>query len=228
MQQHQLTSEPKYGFGSSGEASLGVPAGAFLQHEDEVHSFTKSKDAREMDQEEKIRQAKLHKDRGNTFFKESKFQLAVKHYKTVVYLLQYDSGLDDAQKAESHEVLLAGHLNLAMAHLKLGHNDLAREAAGHALAMDAANVKALFRRGQASLNMGDPEDALKDFEACVTVDPSNKAAKNQAVVCRTKINAIKQKEKKLYGGMFDKFAEIDKAKEQAEYNRIRQGPNIFL
>ena len=119
MQEQHLTSQPKYGFGSAGEASLGVPAGAFLQHEDEVHSFTKSKDAREMDQEEKIRQAKLHKDRGNTFFKESKFQLAVKHYKTVVDLLQYDSGLDDAQKAENHEVLLAGHLNLAMAHLKL-------------------------------------------------------------------------------------------------------------
>lgn len=60
------------------------------------------------------------------------------------------SGLDDEKKAESHMLLLAGYLNLAMAYLKLNDNPRAREHSTKALEMDNKNVKAYFRRGQVS------------------------------------------------------------------------------
>lgn len=59
-------------------------------------------------------------------------------------------GLDVEMKAESHSVLLAGHLNLAMAYLKLKNSAEARDHASKALEMDKKNIKGFFRRGQVS------------------------------------------------------------------------------
>ncbi|XP_064113782.1 peptidyl-prolyl cis-trans isomerase FKBP4-like [Macrobrachium nipponense] len=210
---------PKYAFGSAGNPSLNVPPGASLEYEVELRSFEKAKESWEMDQEEKIDQAKVCKDRGTLFFKQDKFRLAVKQYKKIIDLLQYDSGLDDEKKAESHSVLLAGHLNLAMTYLKLKDNSHAREHATKALELDSSNVKALFRRGQANLNMGDAVQAQKDFQACLDLEETNKAAKQQLQICAARIKADKLKEKKIYGGMFEKFAKQDKAREEAEAKR---------
>jgi len=47
--------------------------------------------------------------------------------------------------------------------------------ASEVLAIDSANVKALFRRGSARMaHDGDVKGALKDFVACSKADPSNK------------------------------------------------------
>lgn len=45
-----------------------------------------------MDQAEKIEQAKACKERGTQFLKEEKYKLAVKQYKKIIDLLEYDSG----------------------------------------------------------------------------------------------------------------------------------------
>ena len=42
------------------------------------------------------------------------------------------------------------------------------------------------------------------------------AAKNKVVICQQRIKAQKEKEKKTFANMFDKFAEIDKKKEELE------------
>lgn len=59
--------------------------------------------------------------------------------------------------------------------------------------------------------MGDAEQGQLDFQACLKFDENNKAAKHQLQLCAAKIKADKLKEKKLYGGMFEKFARMDKA-----------------
>ncbi|XP_050688698.1 peptidyl-prolyl cis-trans isomerase FKBP4-like [Eriocheir sinensis] len=210
---------PKYAFGSAGNVSIGVPPGAYLDYEIELCSFEKAKESWEMDQEEKIEHAKICKERGSAFFKEEKYRLAVKQYKKVLDFLQYDNGLTDEKKAESRSTLLAGYLNLAMTYLKLHDNPRARDHATKALEMDNNNVKAYFRRGQAFLNMGEAEYAEKDFQICLDLDQNNKAAKQQLQRCALQIKEDKRKEKQLYGGMFDKFARQDRAREEAEANR---------
>lgn len=82
----------QYAFGSAGNPDLNVPPGASLEYEVELRSFEKAKESWEMDQEEKIEQAKVCKERGTTFFKQNKYRLAVKQYKKIIDLLQYDSG----------------------------------------------------------------------------------------------------------------------------------------
>lgn len=83
---------PQYAFGSAGNLVIGVPPGASLEYEVELWNFEKAKESWEMDQEEKIDQAKACKERGTTFFKQEKYRLAVKQYKKIIDLLQYDSG----------------------------------------------------------------------------------------------------------------------------------------
>lgn len=213
--------QPKYGFGSAGLPEKNVPPGAELEYEVELTNFTKSKEAWEMNQEEKIEHARIYKERGTHYFKKEKYRLAVKQYKKIVDLLQYDSGLDDEKKKESFNVLLAGHLNLSQCYLNLKDNIHAKENAQKALEMDENNVKALFRNGQALFNLDEPVEAQENFKKCISIDPANKAASNQLKICQTKIKANKEQQKKIYGGMFDKFAERDAQKELNEKNKYK-------
>lgn len=207
---------PKYAFGAEGNPSLGVPPGASVEYEAELCSFEKAKESWEMDQAEKIEQAKTCKERGTQFLKAEKYKLAVKQYKKVIHLLEYDAGLDDEKKAESQSVLLAGHLNLSMVYLKLKDYSSVLEHATKAVGMDPNSVKAYFRRGQAHLSMGDPTLAQKDFQSCLNLEQNNKAAKQQLMICAQKIKADKLREKQIYGGMFEKFAKQDMEKKKTE------------
>ena len=62
---------------------------------------------------------------------------------------------------------------------------------------------------QARFGLQDYEDALSDFKTVLEIEPSNKAAKNQFLLCQQKIKQMKDAEKKKYAGMFQKFADID-------------------
>merc|ERR1711970_134949 len=95
-----------------------------------------------MNQEEKIEHARIYKERGTHYFKKEKYRLAVKQYKKIIDLLQYDSGLDEEKKKESFQVLLAGHLNLAQCYLNIKDNIHAKENAQKALEIDANNKAA--------------------------------------------------------------------------------------
>merc|ERR1719391_787027 len=78
------------------------------------------------------------------------------------------------------------------------------------------HAKAWFRRGEASFLLNEWENAKADFEKAVQYDPTNKAASNKVTMCEQKIKLHKQKEKKTFANMFDKFAAIDKKREDAE------------
>lgn len=63
-----------------------------MEYEAELKSFEKAKESWEMDQAEKIEQAKACKEKGTQFLKAEKYKLAVKQYKKIIDLLEYDSG----------------------------------------------------------------------------------------------------------------------------------------
>ena len=112
-------------------------------------------------------------------------------------------------KAQSQELLLAGHLNLAMAYLKVDNFAEAVKNCDKALAIDANNEKGLFRRGQAYLGLKEYDLAKNDFQAVLKLDPNNKAAKNQLLQCVQAIKAQLEKEKTTYRNMFELFAKQD-------------------
>lgn len=78
-----------------------------------------------------------------------------------------------------------------------------------ALELDANNEKALFRRGEALFGMKEFERARDDFTRVTQLYPSNRAAKAQVQVCQKHLKEQHEKDKRLYAGMFQKFAERD-------------------
>ena len=71
-------------------------------------------------------------------------------YGRIVEYLQFSDTLEGERGTERDRLLLAGHLNLALCHLKLGSDSAARDSANRALQLSASNEKALFRRGLVS------------------------------------------------------------------------------
>lgn len=54
--------------------------------------------------------------------------------------------------------------------------------------------------------------AIKDYQTVVKLEPENKAARNQMVICSQKVKQFQEREKQKYLGMFSKFAEKDSKK----------------
>lgn len=71
------------------------------------------------------------------------------------------------------------------------------------------NYKLIKTNFQALLLMNEPQLAKDDFEKLLTIEPSNKAAAAQISICRQKMKLLREKEKKIYSNMFDKFARKD-------------------
>ena len=59
------------------------------------------------------------------------------------------------------------------------------------------------------MHLSEYDLAIKDFQAALAISPGNKAAKNQITIANQKKKAIRENEKKVFKGMFSKFAEID-------------------
>lgn len=206
----RIVIQPKFAFKAEGNTQLNIPPNAVVEYIITLNSFEKAKEAWSMDAKEKIEQAKIYKEKGTNYFKASKHQLASKMYTRVVKLTEDEN--DEEYKQELKDLLLSAHLNLSLVYLKANtpHHTEAKEHAISALKLDPVNVKALFRRGQALLALGDADKAEADFQQVVELDPGNKAAANQIIICRDTIKKQKQKEKQLYANMFEKFAEKDR------------------
>ncbi|XP_041365442.1 peptidyl-prolyl cis-trans isomerase FKBP4-like [Gigantopelta aegis] len=224
-EQTKLVIASRYAYGQDGNKDFNIPPGADLEYEVELQSFEKAKESWEMDSKEKIEQSEILKAKGTKFFKAENYNLAIKNYKKIVSFLEFETGLEEAEQKQRDSLILAAHLNLAMANIKASDFHKAIEHCDKALEIDSNNIKAFFRRGQARMQQRDFEDAIKDFQLVLDNEPENKAAKNQIVICRQKIKQFYEQQKKIYSGMFSKFAEHDikvnpnkKLKMQGEQN----------
>ncbi|XP_026468354.1 peptidyl-prolyl cis-trans isomerase FKBP4 isoform X2 [Ctenocephalides felis] len=199
----------KQAYGVKGDESLNIPGGAVVEFFVTLNKFEKVKESWSMDSDEKIEQAKMCKDKGTEYFKNNKLDLAIKKYKKAVDYIKDISDTEGEVEENRKTLLLSSHLNAALCYNKLEDYFSAREQCDSALKIEPNNEKALFRRGQARLSIGEPEKALEDFNAVLKVQPDNKAASNQIVQCQKMMKEQLAKEKKIYANMFDKFARRD-------------------
>ncbi|ELU01505.1 hypothetical protein CAPTEDRAFT_173491 [Capitella teleta] len=222
----QLKISAKHAYGLKGSTEYNIPANTDLVYEVKLNKFEKAKENWEMDAVEKLEQSEIVKAKGTNYFKASKFDLAQRYYMKIVDYLQSEDKLEGEEKQKREALLLAAYLNLAMCGLKLKKYLEVRENCDKALEMDSKNEKAFFRRGSASMQIQDFEDAIADFNRVLEVDPNNKAAKNQIIICQQTMKKIKEKEKQTYAGMFAKFAKID-AKRDPAYQVQSNSGDLF-
>lgn len=119
---------------------------------------------RQMEEQQKKQEAALHKDRGNAYFKEGKYEAAVECYSR-------------GMEADSMNVLLPA--NRAMAFLKLERYKEAEEDCTKAISLDNTYSKAFARRATARVALGKLEEAKKDFQEVLRLEPGNKQALNE-------------------------------------------------
>ncbi|CAE7670625.1 FKBP65 [Symbiodinium sp. CCMP2592] len=153
------------------------------------------------------------KEIGNRAFKASEWDYAMLAYQEGLRYLEYVPhdhemqpipGLDHGgQEQLDKDMSLASILfsNLAAVALKLDDPRQALHYAENALRFDMTHVKALFRRGQALLALGEHFDALATAEELLRKDPKNPEAVGMKSAAATAIQAAKKKEKALFSKM---------------------------
>ncbi|KAI0980484.1 hypothetical protein GJ496_002389 [Pomphorhynchus laevis] len=162
-----------------------------------LDSFVKAKQSWQMNDEEKIECAKLQKEKGNKYFKQSKFQQAIERYKRAAEC----APITDDDCNSSNQLFTQINNNLVMCYLKNGDFLQAIECADKILEKDPKNEKALFRRGEAKFARNDYDDALTDFHKVLEVNSTNTAASSKIQSVKCCMRQYREKEKNLFAKM---------------------------
>ena len=169
------------------------------------------------DATDNIAKALGYKEEGNTHFKAGEYKKAMVAYHNIFMYVhgfseKRDAGSSSAglmpgsttqaispeQWKQVSELKVASASNLAMCHLKLGNTEKARDNCTKALAIEPANVKALFRRGKCHAALNAIDEAKDDFEAVLVADPSNREAPRELQALKSKFAARHKKEQKKF------------------------------
>ncbi|KAK4440512.1 Peptidyl-prolyl cis-trans isomerase FKBP65 [Sesamum alatum] len=205
-----LTIAPEYAFGSSESKQelATVPPNSTVNYEVELVSFVKEKESWDMNTEEKIEAAGKKKEEGNALFKAGKYVKASKRYEKAAKYIEYDTSFSEEEKKRSKALKVTCNLNNAACKLKLKDYKEAEKLCTKVLELESTNVKALYRRAQAYMNMADLDLAEFDIKKALEIDPDNRDVKHEYKVLKEKIKEFNKKDAKFYGNMFAKLNKV--------------------
>ncbi|KAK5804843.1 Peptidyl-prolyl cis-trans isomerase FKBP65 -like protein [Gossypium arboreum] len=202
-----ITIQPEYAFGSSEshQELAVVPANSTVYYEVEMVSFVKEKESWEMDTPQKIEAAGKKKEEGNALFKAGKFERASKRYEKAVSFIEYDSSFNDEEKKQAKLLKVNCNLNNAASKLKLKDYKQAAKLCTKVLELDSGNVKALYRRAQAYIQLVDLDLAEADIKKALEIDPDNRDVKLEYRVLKEKIKEYNKRDAQFYSNIFAKM-----------------------
>ncbi|KAL3531064.1 hypothetical protein ACH5RR_010386 [Cinchona calisaya] len=206
-----LTIAPEYAFGSteSQQDLAVVPPHSTVHYEIELVSFVKEKESWDMNTQEKIEAAGNKKEEGNTLFKAGKYARASKRYEKAAKCIEYDSSFSEEEKKQSKALKIYCNLNNAACMLKLKDYKQAEKLCTKVLEIESSNVKALYRRAQAYMNLSDLDLAELDIKKALEIDPNNRDVKLEYKALKEKVKEHNKKDAKFYGNMFAKLNKLE-------------------
>ncbi|KAK3122207.1 hypothetical protein QOZ80_8BG0666440 [Eleusine coracana subsp. coracana] len=202
-----ITIPPEYAFGSteSKQDLAVVPSNSTVVYEVELVSFVKDKESWDLNNEEKIEAAGKKKEEGNALFKLGKYARASKRYEKAAKFIEYDTSFSEDEKKQSKQLKISCNLNNAACKLKLKDYKQAEKLCTKVLELDSRNVKALYRRVQAYMQLADLELAEADIKKALEIDPDNRDVKLEYKTLKEKIKEFNKKDAKFYSNMFAKM-----------------------
>ncbi|MBA0647457.1 hypothetical protein Goklo_015334 [Gossypium klotzschianum] len=206
--EHALTTvQPEYAFGSSeSQQELAVvPANSTVYYEVELVSFVKEKESWEMNAPEKIEASGKKKEEGNVLFTAGNIERASKRYEKAVRYIEHDYSFNHEEQQQSKLLKVTCNLNNAACQLKLKDYKQAEELCTKVLELESRNVKALYRRAQAYIQLVDLDLAEADIKKALEIDPGNRELKMGYRVLKEKMREYKKKDAQFYGNIFAKM-----------------------
>ncbi|XP_048435966.1 70 kDa peptidyl-prolyl isomerase-like [Pyrus x bretschneideri] len=202
-----VTIQPEYAFGltKSAQDLAVVPANSTVHYEVELVSFVKDKESWDTNTQEKLETAGKKKEEGNALFKAGKHERASKRYEKAVRFVEYDSTFSDEEKQRAKVLKITCNLNDAACKLKLKDYKQAEKLCTKVLDLDSRNVKALYRRAQAYIQLVDLDLSELDIKKALEIDPDNRDVKLEYKVLKQKVREYNKKNAQFYGNIFAKM-----------------------
>uniref|UniRef100_A0A0V0II61 peptidylprolyl isomerase n=1 Tax=Solanum chacoense TaxID=4108 RepID=A0A0V0II61_SOLCH len=202
---------PDYAFGpSESKQDLGVvPPNSTVYYEVELVSFVKEKESWDMNTQEKIEAAGKKKEEGNALFKAGNYARASTRYEKAAKFIEGDTDFSEEEKKQAKALKISCNLNNAACKLKLKDYKQAEKLCTKVLETESTNVKALYRRAQAYMNMADLDLAELDIKKALEIDPNNRDVKLEYKALKEKVKEFNKKDAKFYGNMFAKLNKLD-------------------
>ncbi|KAH8850047.1 Peptidyl-prolyl cis-trans isomerase FKBP8 [Schistosoma japonicum] len=170
---------------------------------DVIHEILKVDDPpcyANMPNSERLAIANQKKDRGNYYYRREEFAFAIDSYSKALKILQLPTSSTQSSGEKSdvdcpteliNDAKLKLENNLAAAQLKVEAFDAAIMSCDTVLQSDPQNIKALFRKGKALLEMNEVDDAIPILQKVLTLAPGSQMASVELARAR----AIRQKER---------------------------------
>ncbi|CAF4577365.1 unnamed protein product [Rotaria sp. Silwood1] len=203
---------------TTGVEKFNIPKNTPVQYDVTLLNFEKAKESWSMNDAEKLEQSEILKKRAAQLVTDGHYRVAIKKYSKIGDYLQTTTYENEDDKKKAEEFKISAQSNIALCYLKLNDHTECIRACEKALELDPKNEKCLFRRGQCQLSMSNFDDAMKDFQEVLKLNPSNSAAKQFIQKCREEMKAYHQKEKQLYASIFAKMAKQNEKNEAETTN----------
>ena len=143
-----------------------------------LHDFTAATPPWRMTPLEKCTTAKSLKARGAQLFKDGNIYAAFAQFRTAIRLLlsilPFSFADNDSSEKSYQQLLCQCYLNLAACQMKSGHHQHVITNCTEALNIDPCNVKALYRRASANINLWNYLPAQLDLEKGLRQESSNR------------------------------------------------------
>jgi FK506-binding protein 4/5 len=126
-----------------------------------------------------------------------------------VKYIEYDTSFGEEEKKAAKALKVTCNLNNAACKLKLKEYKQAEKLCTKVLELESKNVKALYRRAQAYINLADLDLAEFDIKKALEIDPDNRDVKLEYKTLKEKMREFNKKEAKFYGNMFAKLNKLE-------------------
>ncbi|XP_074834291.1 peptidyl-prolyl cis-trans isomerase FKBP8 [Carettochelys insculpta] len=170
-----IMSDAKYCYGPQGR-SPDIPPHAALTLEVQLLAAQDAPDLELLSGREKIQLANRKRERGNFYYQQADYVLAINSYDIALKAIDSSSKVDFSpeEEAELLEVKVKCLNNLAASQLKLDHYEAALKSCTLVLEHQPENIKALFRKGKVLAQQGEYREAIPLLKAALKLEPSNK------------------------------------------------------